>query len=209
MKKTNNIILGAIMVMAITAQTSNAKTLLGTNHVRGAFGMVKFGDNFSDDVLGYGYGFEGAVNIAVHSNIDLNITGSYLTADGDTAGVNIDTTTLSGGASLLYHFSPRETVNPFISAGVGAVRSELEIAGSEEHETDTGLNAGAGIEIEASENILCRIRGDYINIDNEDDIAFTASAGYWFTARFMGEAGLSYSLDSEDIVANLGLVFSM
>ena len=205
-------LVGAIAFVAI-AGTSNAETLLGKNYIGGSFGIVQFGDDDLDEVLGNGYGFSGVGNINLNPNIDLNLGVAYVWADGDTGGVEVDVTSIGAGADLIYFFKPNEQVNPYIGAGLTLVKSEVEASAlgvsEDEDDTEVGFGAGAGVEIEATEEVLLRVGLDYFNIDSEDSIDVSVSLGYWFSEQVLGAIGGSYDFDSEDAIAEVGIVVKL
>ncbi|QBG49174.1 porin family protein [Verrucomicrobia bacterium S94] len=209
MMKITRIIPCAVLALAVAVQVADAETLLGKNYIGGSFGIIQFGNDFLDDVFGTGKGVQGSGNIVLHEHVDLNLTGGYLWADGDFLGLDADVSVFSGGAYLVYHFLPGEKINPFLNVGAGAVRTEIEVAGFEEHETDASFDVGGGVEIEATEAVLFRGSVDYTTIDNDDDVTLSATLGYWFTEQLLGGAGFSYTIDGEDITGDISLTFTM
>lgn len=205
-------LVGAIALVAI-AGTSNAEIRLGKNYVGGSFGIIKFGDDELDEVLGNGYGFDGVANINLNQNIDLNLGGGYLWADGDIEGIEIDFTGIGAGADLIYFFKPGEKVNPYIGAGVTVVKSEVEVSGfgesESEDDTEVGFGGGVGVELEFTEQVLFRFGLDYFNIDSEDSIDLEVEAGYWFNETVMGTISGSYDFDSDDASASIGLILKL
>jgi opacity protein-like surface antigen len=205
-------LVGAIAFVAI-AGTSNAETRLGKNYIGGSFGILKFGDDDLDEVLGNAYGFDGVANINLNQNIDLNLGIGYVWADGDTEGIEIDLTGIGAGADLVYFFKPGEKVNPYIGAGVTVVKSEVEVSGfgesESEDDTEVGFGGGVGVELEFTEQVLFRFGLDYFNIDSEDSIDLGVGAGYWFNETVLGTISGSYDFDSEDASASIGLIVKL
>jgi opacity protein-like surface antigen len=203
---------GAIAFLAITG-TSHAETLLGKNYIGASFGIVQFGDDDIDDVIGNAYGFSGVANINLNPNFDLNLGGAYVWADGEESGVEIDITSIGGGADLIYSFKPNEQINPYIGAGITVVKSEIEVSALgvsvDEDDTEIGFGAGAGIEIEATEEVLLRVGLNYYNIDSEDSIDASISLGYWFSEKILCAIGGNYDFDTEDAIAEIGIVVKL
>lgn len=200
------------MVMAL-AQLAKAETLLGKNYAGGGVNIIKFGDDFMDEVFGNAYGIGGGGNINLIPNLDLLLSLNYAWADGNILGSTIDISIFTGSGNLVYSFKPNEQINPFIRGGIGFASTAIDIDGWEETETDAVFNIGGGVEIEASEKVLLRTGLDYVYVDvdadDTDDIALFGTAGYWFSEQVIGIIGISYAVDGEDIGVQIGITAKM
>ena len=202
-----------MIAFAAIAGTSSAETLLGKNYVGGSFGIIQFGDDNLDEVLGNGYKFDAVANINLNPNMDLQLALGYVWADGEASGIEIDLTGLGAGGDLVYFFKPNERVNPYVGAGLTVVKSKVEVSGpggsADEDDTEVGFGAEIGVELEFTEQVLFRFGLDYFNIDSEDSLDINAGAGYWFNATVLGTLGGFYDLDDEDAGAGIGLIFKL
>ncbi|MDI6790688.1 MAG: OmpW family outer membrane protein [Thermodesulfobacteriota bacterium] len=210
MTKRVLMIMFAILICLSIVPFAKGETLFGKNYVGGAFGIVKFGDDTLDEILGNGYGFNAGGNINLNKNIDLLLDVGYVWADGDADGFEVDLSGLAAGAKLNYFFKPDEKANPFIGAGIAVVKSEVEVSGfgavEEDDETDVGFSVDAGVELEFTEEVLFRFGLDYFNINDEDSIDGSVSFGYWFNKQIMGAISGSYDFDDGDAAAQIGLI---
>jgi len=202
-----------VIAFAAIAGTANAETLLGKNYIGGSFGIVQFGDDEMDEVLGNAYAIAIVGNINLNPNMDLHVFGGYLWADGDTEGNEIDITSLGAGADLIYFFKPNEKVNPYVGAGLAVIKREVEVSGfgmtEDEEDTEVGFGGEVGVELEFTEQVLFNFSLNYFNIDSEDSISVNAGVGYWFNEQVMGSLSGSYDFDEEDALATLGLIFKL
>lgn len=205
--------LGIMTLIGATLSSVQAETLLGKNYIGGSFGIVKFGDDELDEVLGTGYGFDAGGNINLNPNIDLQLYVAYAWADGETEGIEIDISGRGGGADLIYFFKPEERVNPYIGAGFALIKSEVEVSGFGETEgeddTEVGYGAEIGVELEFTEHVLFNFSLDYFNIDDEDGVDINVSVGYWFNEQMLGGIGGSYDFDDEDASVSIGLIVKL
>jgi opacity protein-like surface antigen len=202
-----------MLVALAAAGTSNAETLLGKNFVQGTFGIVQFGDDVLDEVLGDGFEMGGAWNLNLNPNIDVNLGLGYLWADGSAGGIEADVTGLEASAALIYFFKPNEPVNPYVGAVLVVDKTEVELStlgvSDDEDDTEAGIGAGAGVEIEATEDILVRLGVDYVYFEDDDGFDALASVGYWFNEQVLGAIGGGYAFESEDLYVEVGLVVKL
>lgn len=228
-KKLHATLVGAAALAAI-AGTSHAdidtgSSLLGKNYIGGAFSITKFGDDILDDVFGESYDFTIRGNINIAPNLDLHLAFSYAWADGDESAyihpyyvkLDYELTGYSGAANLVYFFDADDVVTPYVGAGVGVAKQEVEVKASilgyseseDEDDTNFGFTLCAGIDIEPVDKMLIRTGLDFLHIDSENYVTLGLSLGYWFSEQALGSIGCAYEFDQEDTTATIGLVIKL
>lgn len=198
----------SIALLTLT-QMSHAEGLLGTDYIAGSVGLYKFGDHELSSLFGNSLIYEGTGNINLYPNIDVRLGLSYLVGEGDAGGVDIDATQTAGTAELVYFFKPDEKVNPFVSAGIGAIEEVWKVGNMEEDETFTGYYGSAGIEFETEKELIVRISGDYVKVDTVDDeLNLSILAGCWAEHIFVG-FGAEFGFETEDRMGWVGIAVQL
>ena len=195
---------------AASCAAARAETLLGSNYAGGSFGFFQFGDDRIDDVVGTAYGVDGVGNLNLMPNLDLKLAVSYLWAEGNEGGVEIDMSGLAAGANLIaYRTCYRDWIHPFVGAGLSVVENETQLSSAGlsvgGDGTEVGFDAGAGVELELGEKYLLRVGGDYFYIDDDDDVNLSATLGYWLSSQVLATVRGTYAIDSENTALYLGL----
>jgi hypothetical protein len=162
-------------------------------------GYMKFG-NLADGPLGTDvggaagpvYGAEATLRLAPGLALVGNL--GYATTDLEVGLPVVGGLSLGESSALLYDAALRLNVpllplRPFVQAGAGAMRQEIEVAGVGTHSTNFAYNLGAGVEVPIAPRLGLQLMAkDYIgkfdareatsvNVDAETAHNWTVSAG--------------------------------
>lgn len=203
----------AILGLMTALTPLRAETLRGSNYIGTSFGSVKFGNDLMDDALGLGYGLSGLANIPLSGRVDLSIGVGAIWSDGDLDGVDFHLRGVGAGTDLIYSLRPGTKINPYISAGISAVRDTLRISILGEKrdyvDSDVGGGGAVGLEVDVAPPMLLRLGAGYQYIDGGDSVNVGGLLGYGFSKNLMGTLGGGYNFNSENRTARIGLILKM
>ena len=177
------ILIGLMSLLYFIPQDSYAENTEGSITLSPFIGGYRFdhdqhlnhAPNFG---LGLGYNFDENLGIEAVVNYlesDARSRGSYL---GTNAG-DVDGTLYR--IDLLYHFMPKETLVPFLAAGIGGISLTPDRNGTE---NDVVVNYGAGLKYFLTESIA--LRGDVRHMiafegnDSSNNLYYTAGLTFYF-----------------------------
>ncbi len=150
---------------------------------------------------GTGFGVRAEVGGALH------VYGEYMDASLEESGVDVDVTDTRLGLSYRSHFQ-----NGYLQASAEYVRLELDVAGSSDSDTGSGVHIGGGFN--ASETVTLFGRVGIISLDETDGSEFRLGANAKLnenTGLYLQYRSLMLSEAGDDLDANdlrLGLNFS-
>lgn len=196
------LILSIMAVIVLSARMADAGGLLGRRYIAVEIGQMRPGDDDLRDIDDSILHFHNVLNVPWNANLDLRASVSHTMLDGGyrVPGLESKATTLRSGVN--YHFSPDRQMDPYITAGIGCVRSEVK-AGSggyrtEEDEDDFSFLLGSGVEIDITDSTAIKTSIVYSRVHDEDDIWLGLSVSLWFNDTIFGGIGGSYALDDEN-----------
>lgn len=201
------------MCTMILCSPSHAETLLGTNYAGGFFDVVMLhGDTLERDLgTGYGAGFAGNINTG--RNIDWNLSAVYSWADGEIDGRQTEISGVAATAILVLYAAPDASAspNPFLHVGPVIVKRDEDRVSSggdivRSSTLRTGFSVGGGMELELTEQVLFRIGIAHQRLRADNSTGVSSSVGFWFNGHILATAGGFLDLQSEDRVAEVGLI---
>jgi OOP family OmpA-OmpF porin len=179
MMKLSTVVSSLIILLAITAAAyaQNEQGIISINPHLGGYIFDSDQDINSDPVYGLDIGYNLTDRWGVEGSFDYVNTNVKAPSRSD--GVKAYIYRLGA----LYHFLLEEGVVPYLGAGAGAIRLELE---NRDDDTDFILNYGGGIKFLATERLA--LRGDVRHIISVDDSAH----------NLMYTVGLTYLLGKKE-----------
>ena len=209
--KTTPVLLAFTLVVGLIlcACDANAEGVLGKRYAGFSIGVTKPGDDLWEEIDDSIIGWNASVNMPLNPNVDLGLSIGRAKADGDLAGVDIKLTLIGISGRILYHFSPDQSIDPFLGAGIGFGNSKVEATTlgviAEEDEDNFAFSIAGGAEINLSEQTALRPGISYVDVDGENDVFAGLSLIAWVSETVFGELGVSYALDMEDVTIAIGV----
>jgi hypothetical protein len=162
-------------------------------------GYMRFG-NLVDGPLGTSVGGTGGMIYGAEATLGLApglaLVGNlgYASSDMEIGVPVVSGVSLGKSSALLYDAALRLTmpvsaIRPFVQAGAGAMRQEVDVAGLDTHGTNFAYNVGAGVEVPIGSRLGLQLMAkDYIgkfdareatsvNVSTETSHNWTVSAG--------------------------------
>ncbi len=153
-------------------ETSNSNGLLGQSSIGAYVGTARYADEETSDLLDNNFIFGLGVSLKTTENISLGLSMSTMRADIDYNGITGDASGLALSASALYHFFPKEDIDPYISLGLRWVSTkvDMEYQGTtySEDNSDNGYMFSAGAEFDLSETVFLTPSASYTKVGDGD-----------------------------------------
>lgn len=137
-----------------------------------------FGGDADSPSLGFGaatgYDFTEVLGVEAEFGYVFDLAGDDEGADWSTLGVN---------ANALYHFHLANGMAPYATAGVGFVRSSLEIDDLSDDAVEVGFNFGGGLKAPLTDRLLARADIRYFNFTDAAPDGFRVYGGLTWKLR--------------------------
>lgn len=202
-----------LFVLMITSVRSFGDSLRKTDFATVEAGAFVWGDPLMDDTFGPFIDLFGSFNKKINDNFAALVKAEYITADGETQGIDVSADGVKGGASLVYMLSTAHTATPYLlGGGLVEYRNVAGSAGNEtaeEDDTDLGFELGGGVEFDFNPKTLLDLGLLYQNISDFDSIAANVKIGYALTDEISAILNGSYAFDEEDYFVRGGLAFKL
>ena len=115
-----------VLFLAFVAQPALGEGRLGKRYIGFTIGQVVPGDEEIEEVDDSILQLSAGINLVASPNVDVPITFQFVKMEGEMLGVDVEATGTHAGIGINYHFSPGNTVNPYISVEVGYASMEAE-----------------------------------------------------------------------------------
>lgn len=137
-----------------------------------------------DDAASYGFGVGYNITPQVGIEFDLHYTP---TEPEDYSDVDVDVWTF--GLSGLYHFQPKEALNPYLALGVGGVVYEVDEVSS--NDEDYMLYWGGGFKYAISDNSALRLDLRHV-FDYRSDNKFSTDGDSDWASHVLATVGMTF-----------------
>ena len=210
MRRTGLMVVAVLMISLLAVPAAHADGLMGKSYMSAGAGIMKPGDAtvkaIDDSVLALAFTWQ----LRIDPHIDGAISYSHLHMDGTSGGSSYEDVDGTLTATILYHFSPRESYDPYISASFLRATTDPKLGGVSQGSTeDTGFGFEVGAELDMNEAFTIAPYIGYSDIADTTDTALGVSGIYWLSEQFALVGQLEFMTKDGDVLFGIAVALGI